>query len=59
MQETERKKKEAYSHEIQNALEIMLKELSLNQSVKLISKIYKLKKNEIYDLALEIKKNDK
>ncbi len=37
----------------------MLKELSLNQSVKLISKIYKLKKNEIYDLALEIKKNDK
>ena len=56
---TEIEKKKPYSHEIQNALKIMLNELSLNQSVKLISKIYKLKKNEIYDLALEIKNNDK
>lgn len=54
-----REKKKLYSHEIQNALKIMLNELSLNQSVKLVSKIYELKKNEIYDLALEIKNNDK
>lgn len=45
--------------EIQNALRVMLKELSLNQSVKLISNIYKIKKNEIYNLALGIKNNDK
>ena len=45
--------------EIENALRVMLKELSLNQSVKLISNIYKIKKNEIYNLALGIKNNDK
>jgi len=33
--------------------------LSLNQSVRLISNIYKIKKNEIYNLALGIKNNDK
>ena len=45
--------------EIENALRVMLKELSLNQSVKLISNIYKIKKNETYNLALGIKNNDK
>lgn len=45
--------------EIENALRVMLKELSLNQSVRLISNIYKIKKNEIYNLALGIKNNDK
>jgi len=56
---TERENKKPYRDEIQNALKIMLNELSLNQSVKLISKIYELKKNKIYDLALELKNNDK
>ena len=45
--------------EVQNALRIMLNELSLNQSVKLVSQIFKMKKNEIYNLALGIKNNDK
>ena len=45
--------------EAQNALRIMLNELSLNQSVKLVSQIFKMKKNEIYNLALGIKNNDK
>ncbi|MBT3826480.1 MAG: 16S rRNA (cytidine(1402)-2'-O)-methyltransferase [Nitrosomonadales bacterium] len=44
---------------VENALKIMLNELSLNQSVKLVSQIFKMKKNEIYNLALEIKNNDK
>ena len=43
----------------ENALRIMLNELSLNQSVKLVSQIFKMKKNEIYNLALGIKNNDK
>ena len=45
--------------EAENALRIMLNELSLNQSVKLVSQIFKMKKNEIYNLALGIKNNDK
>ena len=52
-------KKSSCNLEIENALRVMLKELSLNQSVKLISNIYKIKKNEIYNLALGIKNNDK
>lgn len=51
--------KSSSNPEIENALRVMLKELSLNQSVKLISNIYKIKKNEIYNLALGIKNNDK
>ena len=43
----------------EDALKIMLNELSLNQSVKLVSKIFKIKKNEIYNLALGIKNNDR
>ena len=45
--------------EAEEALKIMLNELSLNQSVKLVSQIFKMKKNEIYNLALGIKNNDK
>ena len=45
--------------EAEEALKIMLNELSLNQSVKLVSKIFKMKKNEIYNLALGIKNDDK
>ena len=45
--------------EAKEALKIMLNELSLNQSVKLVSKIFKMKKNEIYNLALGIKNDDK
>lgn len=52
-------KKSSCNLEIENALRVMLKELSLNQSVRLISNIYKIKKNEIYNLALGIKNNDK
>ena len=52
-------KKSSSNLEIENALRVMLKELSLNQSVRLISNIYKIKKNEIYNLALGIKNNDK
>ena len=52
-------KKSSCNLEIENALRVMLNELSLNQSVRLISNIYKIKKNEIYNLALGIKNNDK
>jgi 16S rRNA (cytidine1402-2'-O)-methyltransferase len=45
--------------EAEKALRIMLNELSLNQSVKLVSQIFKMKKNEIYNLALGMKYNDK
>ena len=51
--------KNASNTEAENALKIMLNELSLNQSVKLVSQIFKMKKNEIYNLALGIKNNDK
>jgi len=37
------------------ALEIMMKELPLNQSVKLISSIFKKNKKEVYNQALELK----
>jgi len=41
---------------INEALKIMLKELPLNQSVKLISSIFKKNKKEVYNQALELKK---
>jgi len=55
----EQEQKNSSSMEAENALRIMLNELSLNQSVKLVSQIFKMKKNEIYNLALGIKNNDK
>jgi len=41
---------------INEALKLMIKELPLNQSVKLISSIFKKNKKEVYNQALEIKK---
>ena len=41
---------------INEALEVMMKELPLNQSVKLISKIFNKNKKEVYNQALELKK---
>jgi len=41
---------------INKALEVMMKELPLNQSVKLISAIFKKNKKEVYNQALELKK---
>ena len=41
---------------INEALELMMKELPLNQSVKLISTIFKKNKKEVYNQALELKK---
>ena len=41
---------------INEALEVMMKELPLNQSVKLISTIFKKNKKEVYNQALELKK---
>tara|TARA_B100001173_G_scaffold65980_1_gene55830 strand:+ start:210 stop:1046 length:837 start_codon:yes stop_codon:yes gene_type:complete len=41
---------------LNEALEVMIKELPLNQAVKLISKIYKKNKKEVYNQALELKK---
>ncbi|MAS00234.1 MAG: 16S rRNA (cytidine(1402)-2'-O)-methyltransferase [Nitrosomonadales bacterium] len=41
---------------LDKALEVMIKELPLNQSVKLISKIFKKNKKEVYNQALELKK---
>ena len=55
----EHEQKSSRNIEAENALKIMLNELSLNQSVKLVSQIFKMKKNEIYNLALGIKNNDK
>ena len=55
----EHEQKNSSSIEAENALKVMLNELSLNQSVKLVSQIFKMKKNEIYNLALGIKNNDK
>jgi len=55
----EREHKHSSSLEVENALRIMLNELSLNQSVKLASQIFKMKKNEIYNLALGIKNDGK
>jgi len=55
----EQEQKNSSNNEAENALRIMLNELSLNQSVKLVSQIFKMKKNEIYNLALGIKNNDK
>jgi len=55
----EQEQKNSSNMEVENALRIMLNELSLNQSVKLVSQIFKMKKNEIYSLALGIKNNDK
>ena len=55
----EQEQKNSNNIEAENALRIMLNELSLNQSVKLVSQIFKMKKNEIYNLALGIKNNDK
>ena len=55
----EHEQKSSRNIEAENALRIMLNELSLNQSVKLVSQIFKMKKNEIYNLALGIKNNDK
>ena len=55
----EHKQKNLSNIEAENALRVMLNELSLNQSVKLVSQIFKMKKNEIYNLALGIKNNDK
>lgn len=40
---------------INQALKIMMKELPLNQSVKLISSIFRKNKKEIYNQALELK----
>ena len=40
---------------INEALELMMKELPLNQSVKLISTIFKKNKKEVYNQALELK----
>jgi len=54
-----KEQKNASNMEAENALRIMLNELSLNQSVKLVSQIFRMKKNEIYNLALGIKNNDK
>jgi 16S rRNA (cytidine1402-2'-O)-methyltransferase len=41
---------------INEALKLMMKELPLNQSVKLISSIFKKNKKEVYTQALELKK---
>ena len=41
---------------INEALKLMMKELPLNQSVKLISLIFKKNKKEVYTQALELKK---
>jgi len=41
---------------INEALKLMMKELPLNQSVKLISSIFKKNKKEVYNQALELKK---
>lgn len=43
---------------LKQALELILSELSLKQSVNVISNIYNKKKKEIYNLALELKKNE-
>lgn len=43
---------------LKEALEDTLNEVSLNQSVKIIAKIYNKNKKEIYNLALELKKNE-
>ena len=51
--------KNSSNFEAEEALKIMLNELSLNQSVKLVSQIFKIKKNETYTLALGIKNGDK
>jgi len=59
IEEVEHEQKKSFNIEAENALRIMLNELSLNQSVKLVSQIFKMKKNEIYSLALGIKNNDK
>ena len=40
---------------INEALKLMMKELPLNQSVKLISSIFKKNKKEVYNQALELK----
>ena len=40
---------------ISEALKLMMKELPLNQSVKLISSIFKKNKKEVYNQALELK----
>ena len=40
---------------INEALTLLLKELPLNQSVKLISSIFKKNKKEVYNQALELK----
>ena len=40
---------------INEALKVMMKELPLNQSVKLISSIFKKNKKEVYNQALELK----
>ena len=41
---------------INEALKLMMKELPLNQSVKLISSIFKKNRKEVYNQALELKK---
>jgi len=41
---------------LNEALEVMISELPLNQSVKLISKIFNKNKKEVYNQALELKK---
>ena len=41
---------------INEALKLMMKELPLNQSVKLVSSIFKRNKKEVYNQALELKK---
>ena len=41
---------------INEALKLMMRELPLNQSVKLISSIFKKNKKQVYNQALEIKK---
>ena len=40
---------------INEALKLMMKELPLNQSVKLVSSIFKRNKKEVYNQALELK----
>ena len=43
---------------VEEALKNTLNEISLKESVNVISKIYNIGKKEIYKLALEIKKNE-
>ncbi|MGE4597339.1 MAG: 16S rRNA (cytidine(1402)-2'-O)-methyltransferase [Methylophilaceae bacterium] len=41
---------------LKEALKVMMKELTLNQSVKLATTIFKKSKKDVYNLALELKK---